>query len=164
MRSRILATVRGEAEIFASERDRGHAIVIPRQRRVAHGLALLVAASLGALAMLIALTAGGETSMSVHAAGPQAVLHRVGSRAELVLSGMSEPPEGQVYELWIQRAGARPDPTDVLFTVTGAGRGTVEVPGGLRGLNAVLVTREPRGGSSVPSGPPILRVAVPHSL
>ncbi|HEY4996384.1 MAG TPA: anti-sigma factor, partial [Solirubrobacteraceae bacterium] len=82
--------------------------------------------------------------------------------AELVVSGMSEPPPGQVYELWTERAGEPPRPTDALFTVTSAGKATVEVPGGLRGVSGVMVTREPRGGSSVPSAAAVLRVSVPR--
>jgi Anti-sigma-K factor rskA len=165
MRSRILAAVRGEAEIFASEPYRPDRIAFSPRRRLVHALALLAAAALGALAMLIALESGRhDVRRSISAAGPKAALHRVGSRAQLIVSGMSEPPPGRVYELWTQRAGAAPRPTDALFTVTSTGMGTVEVPGGLRGVSAVMVTNEPRGGSAVPTSPAILRLAVPRNL
>lgn len=73
---------------------------------------------------------------------------------------MSEPPIGEVYEVWLARAGQQPQPTDALFTVTSAGSAAVEIPGELHGLDAVMVTAEPIGGSSSPTSPPVLRVAL----
>lgn len=74
---------------------------------------------------------------------------------------MSEPPFGEVYELWLDRPGAPPRPTDALFAVTRAGSADVQIPGSLRGVRSVLVTAEPLGGSSSPTSAPILRVAIP---
>ncbi len=74
---------------------------------------------------------------------------------------MSEPPFGEVYELWLDRPGAPPRPTDALFTVTRAGSADVQIPGSLRGVRSVLVTAEPLGGSPSPTSAPILRVAIP---
>ncbi len=163
MRSRILASVRRDAEALMPGHARAQPDPMPSRRALADVLMLFGAAALGALAMFVALDGGRRENLSgIHASGPSAVLHRAGGRAEIVVSGMSEPPAGQIYELWTERPGRAPHPTDALFTVTSAGNGTVEVPGGLRGVSAVMVTREPRGGSSTPSGPPVLRIAVDH--
>jgi hypothetical protein len=50
-----------------------------------------------------------------------------------------------------------PEPT---FDVGADGRGAVAVPEDLSDAQAVLLTREPRGGSRAPSEDPILKVAL----
>jgi hypothetical protein len=90
----------------------------------------------------------------------QASLQRIGSHAELIVSGMPEPPVGEVYEVWLNHASGPPQPTDALFTVTRAGNGSVDVPGPLQGVRSVTVTSEPLGGSSSPTSPPVLQLRV----
>jgi hypothetical protein len=48
----------------------------------------------------------------------------------------------------------------VLFSVTGSGSGSVNVPGNLHGVKEVMVTSEPLGGSSRPTSSPVLRVVL----
>jgi hypothetical protein len=50
-----------------------------------------------------------------------------------------------------------PEPT---FEVGADGSGAVAVPEDLSGAQAVMVTREPRGGSRAPSEKPILTVTL----
>jgi hypothetical protein len=62
----------------------------------------------------------------------------------------------QVYQAWVQRNGmVIPQPT---FEVGPDGSGAVAVPEDLSDAQAVLVTREPRGGATAPSEQPILSV------
>jgi hypothetical protein len=118
-----------------------------------------------ALAVVLQPPTGAEDVRSprrdASASAPVASLRRVGHTAELEISRMSEPPFGEVYELWLDRPGAPPRPTDALFSATSAGRAAVQIPGSLRGLRSVLVTAEPLGGSSSPTSAPILWVAIP---
>lgn len=100
-----------------------------------------------------AKTSGAETAT-------HALLRRIDSHAELIVSGMHEPPIGEVYEVWLNRASGPPQPTDALFTVTDAGSGSVDVPGPLRGVREVMVTSEPLGGSSSPTSAAVLRLRV----
>lgn len=75
-----------------------------------------------------------------------------------VLSAEGLPDLGgrRVYQAWIMRGDeVAPAPT---FVVDRDGRGSLAVPADLSGADAVLVTREPRGGRRVPSEDPILRV------
>jgi len=129
-------------------------------------------ATVGAIAALAALaiallSSGGVPPDSAHIiaglSGARASLRRVGSHAELVVSGMSAPPIGEIYEVWIDRPGQPPQATDTLFTVTREGRATVEVPGRLRGVREVMVTAEPLGGSSEPTSTPVLRALLAHN-
>jgi hypothetical protein len=86
-----------------------------------------------------------------------AELRLAGGHAELVISGMPQPPAGEVYEVWrVGRGGGPPRPTTALFGVTTAGDGVVAVPGGLRALAEVLVTAEPAGGTDAPTSPAVI--------
>jgi anti-sigma-K factor RskA len=171
LKERLMATVRKEAAATAAEkraRDR-------RSRRAGFGLTLRPVAGV-ALASVLALggVAGylvgddGQSSTRTVAAqvsgsvsGAQAdVLLRDG-RARLVVSGMPQPPRGRVYQVWVQRAGSAPVPTAALFSPTRDGRGSVDVPGDLRGSPRVLVTDEPAGGSLVPTRAPVIAAALP---
>jgi hypothetical protein len=69
--------------------------------------------------------------------------------------GFPAPPEGRVYQVWLKRPGRDPEPTRALFGVRD-GRATVEVPGAVRGVEQILVTDEPRGGSRVPTRAPVV--------
>jgi anti-sigma factor RsiW len=76
--------------------------------------------------------------------------------AILTLHGM--PPAGgeRVYQAWLQRDGTMvPQPT---FEVRADGGAAVAVPEDLSGAEAVLVTREARGGARAPSEQPLIRV------
>jgi anti-sigma factor RsiW len=76
--------------------------------------------------------------------------------AILEVHGM--PPAGgdSVYQAWVQRDGAMlPQPT---FEVASDGGGAVAVPDDVSDAEAILVTREPRGGARAPSEQPLIRV------
>jgi anti-sigma-K factor RskA len=63
---------------------------------------------------------------------------------------------GRVYQAWIQRDGPIvPQPT---FEVGEDGDGAVAIPDDVSDAEAVMVTREPRGGSRAPSERPLLVV------
>jgi hypothetical protein len=74
----------------------------------------------------------------------------------LTVANMPSPPGNRVYQVWLARAGAAPKPTNAMFTVDRRGEGTVAVPGSLDGIDQVMVTAEPRGGSRVPTSPPVI--------
>jgi Anti-sigma-K factor rskA/Putative zinc-finger len=75
-----------------------------------------------------------------------------------ILSVQGMPPAGgkRVYQAWVQRNGTVvPQPT---FEVGADGGGAVAVPEDLSGAEAVLVTREARGGARAPSERPLIQV------
>jgi hypothetical protein len=160
LRKRVLANVNAEPEPLRVRL--GHAV----NRRLG-GYALPIGALLVAALTIVTIAADpfggsspslGKTSVAAEFRGARATLRRAGNRAELTLLGMPQAPTGEVYEVWLARRGGAPQPTDALFTPTMAGRGSVEVPGSLRGIHEVSVTREPVGGSSRPTSPVVLRV------
>jgi hypothetical protein len=76
--------------------------------------------------------------------------------AILRLQGMPAPGGDRVYQAWVQKDGSViPQPT---FEARGDGAAAVALPDDLSKAKAVLVTREPRGGSRAPSERPLLSV------
>jgi hypothetical protein len=152
LRRRVLASVRGEAH---GPRDSA-------STRVA-GITLVLIACLLAAGLYLGTaspTPSGSDRAVRGAHGLQASLRQFGARAELLVSGMSEPPIGEVYEVWLDRAGRPPQATDALFTVTSNGKASVDVPGSLHGVREIAVTSEPLGGSTHPTSPAVLRVVL----
>ena len=84
-----------------------------------------------------------------------------GDGARLEVTGLRQPPPGQVYEIWIKRGNdIEPGP---LFSVDRDGNGVGAVPGGIEGVDQVMVTRERAGGARRPSEPPVVTVDVGRS-
>lgn len=183
LRERLLQTVRAEAEVLHAA---GPAADRPRaphraRRRIALplGRPLALAASLGALVLGAAVGFGIGTSTNdeqtrtvvqvrtVRAAVDAAAAPRGNALivvrdgvATLRVTGLPAPPPGKVYEVWLLRRGAAaPSPTDALFSVSTQGSGRVALPS-VRGVEAVLVTAEPDGGSSAPTSQPFINASL----
>ncbi len=169
LRERVLTTVRSEAELLRAAAGQADSPPARRGRSQAPRVSLLGAgiALATTVAVAVALAIGLRSSppervtsarVAPSIAGAHASLRQANGRAELVVSGMPQPPLGKIYEVWLARGSASPQPTDALFGVTGSGLGSVNVPGSLNGVQEVMVTSEPLGGSSRPTSSPVLRV------
>ena len=132
-----------------------------RPALVAAALALGLVAGFG-----VAQLGGGDDARTVAATVDQGRLPDASGRLRIqgdgedgaILTVQGMPPAGgeQVYQAWVQRDGmVEPQPT---FEVGGDGGGAVAVPDDLSGAEAVLVTREARGGARAPSEQPLIRV------
>ncbi len=173
LRERVMRTVNAEAELLhaaGSGADRP-VLSAPRRRRYVPRLALGAGAVAGSLALGALLFGSGAQAPSMRvstavvaasAPGAHAVLREIGSRGELVVSGMPAPALGKVYEVWLARKDSAPEPTDALFSPTRDGQASVSVPGSLAGVKQVMVTAEPLGGSAHPTSPVII-LATLHS-
>lgn len=170
LRQRVLAQARSEAELLhaaGTEADQPPRARPWRTRRISLPTAGLAIAAAAAIAVAVALSVGSSPQTRVTISrrvaaivpGASASLREIDGRAELVVSGMPQPPLGKIYEVWLGHGPRAPQPTDALFGVTGAGRGSVAVPS-LRYAKEVLVTAEPLGGSSHPTSAPVIRVIV----
>jgi Anti-sigma-K factor rskA/Putative zinc-finger len=109
---------------------------------------------------------GGEDSRTVTASVDQSALPDATASLALQgegedggilrVQGMPSPGRGRVYQAWVMRDGmVEPEPT---FEVGADGGGAAAVPGDLSDAEAVLVTRERRGGAAAPSEEPILTI------
>jgi anti-sigma factor RsiW len=110
----------------------------------------------------VVLLSGGDEGRTVPAqvVAPSAPSARASlttddDRATLRVRDFPAPPRGRVYQVWLKRPGRPPDPTTALFTTRG-GEATVEVPGSVAGVDQVLVTAEPDGGSQEPTRDPVI--------
>ena len=173
LRDRIRGIVRAEArwqDDDGRRERRGRAAARARRRR-AGGLGrvpLAVAAcALLALGVAVGLLAGGggegqpserAVQAKVSVAGASGTLHvSDNGDAQLVVRGLPAPPPGRVYQVWRKQPGVKvPRPTDALFSVSRGGTATVDVPGGVKGVEQVLVSDEPKRGSRVPTGEVVL--------
>lgn len=126
------------------------------------------ALALGAVVTVILVAAGGVALSTSGPAGPRVYSAQVAGpgsaeitvsngRAVLLVHHFSPPAPGEIYEVWLERSGRAPAPTSALFSVTANGDGDVEVPGNLHGVDAVMVTPEPAGGSRIPTHPAVIR-------
>ncbi len=126
----------------------------------------LGAAVAGAAAVVIAV---GGTELGSSGAGRTQVFHArvigtpgsaevrlAGGHADLVVHHLAPPPAGQIYEVWLTRPHQKPQPTSALFSPTTSGDGDVDVPGNLHGVQQVMVTPEPAGGSKHPTHPAVI--------
>jgi anti-sigma factor RsiW len=181
LRERLLDTVHAEAELLhaagaAADRPRP-----ARRRRFApsFGRPLALAGTLAALALGVAVgfgigtvtndeqtrtvvqvrTVRAEVDPVAAPRGSALIVVRDGV-ATLRVTGLPAPPPGKVYEVWLLRRGAAaPSPTDALFSVSTRGSGRVALPS-VRGIEAVLVTAEPEGGSSAPTSQPFINASL----
>ncbi len=155
VRRRVMARVHAQPEPVAALALHRARRLLATRRAVATAIAILT----GLLLVLALSLPGGEGRRAPPTyRSAQVRLTRSAQRAELHLLGMAQPPIGEVYEVWVTGSGGAAKPTDALFTPTSAGSAAVEVPGSLRGITAITVTAEPRGGSSQPTGPVVIRV------
>jgi hypothetical protein len=181
LRERIMDGVRSEAELLdaagaGADRPqparRRARLSLRRPQLLTAGVALRRPQLLSAGAALVAglligaivLNTGSSTptvrvttaQLASLPAGAHATMRQVGAHAELVVSGIAQPPRGKIYELWLAGESGALRPTDALFGVTRSGSASVNVPGDLAGVRRVLVTAEPLGGSQHPTSAPII--------
>lgn len=178
LRESLLAVVREEAgvEAPATRSMRGRK---PRWLDSLGGIAMRPAGALAAVVLLAAGIGGGYAiwggeaeriaepqSRNVQAKVPaasladaiSATLEVHGSSGTLHVQEMPKLDPDEVYEVWVDRAGVM-EPASV-FVLSRDGTAEAAVPGPLAGADAVLVTREPRGGSQQPTNPPLLRASL----
>jgi Anti-sigma-K factor rskA/Putative zinc-finger len=75
---------------------------------------------------------------------------------ELRLTGVDQPKDGKVLEAWVAR-GESVEPVKQTFTPDEAGNASTPIED-LEGVDAVLVTEEPVGGTKVPTMEPFVSV------
>lgn len=177
LQSRIMQTVRAEAELLAAagpDADRPPAPAREsRRRRWSLSLRPALAGALAAGLVAVGIGAGlatrsdepggvarvvpAEVQLPDAFRADASVEIKSDGDARLRVSRLPAPPEGRVYQVWVLREGEEaPRPTDALFQPAVDGHATVDVPGGVRGVAAVLVTDEPDGGSEAPTREPTI--------
>ena len=83
---------------------------------------------------------------------------RSGGGAELNLAHVGQLPPDRVLEAWVQREG-EVEPVKALFVPDRDGNASTMIAD-MRGVEIVMVTREPAGGVSAPTGEPLVQVPI----
>jgi anti-sigma-K factor RskA len=167
LRERILTEARSDLPpAAASERRPLFA------RRWSRPAGWRLAAGLAAAVLLVAVVGGyalrggsGEPGGTTTVAtgkppGVTAKMVQRGDTATLRLANVRSLPEDRVLEAWVQRDG-EVAPVRGLFVPDREGNATTTIPD-MRGVEAVMVTAEPQGGSTAPTSKPMVRIAVPQ--
>jgi anti-sigma-K factor RskA len=152
LKDRVMAEVEREAALLGQT---GAAADRPERRRSFPSLGLWrlapVAVALLIVGVLIGTQLGGGTK-DVRFDRAGATLRIDGDQATLVADDLPAPPQGRVYEVWVQPKGGKVQPTNALFTPRGDGSAEAVVPGDASQFERVMVSDEPPGGSEAPTG------------
>ena len=168
LKRRIVATVEAEARRRKPARQRSRL----RSARLSLGLAgALAALAVGLYVGLGTATAprtvtirssaerGGSrtyfASVAPSLKGATVLVERRGETAALVAYNLPAPPLGKVYELWVAGASGEPKPAGLFGQTVGAVvRVGIDAP--MKGVEKVMVTTEPPGGTLEPTAEPII--------
>lgn len=171
LKGRIMAVVNSEAELLAATGRRADEPERVRPRRsgswsfvswlmrpgVALACALLLLAGGGLAGVLLSRGEDARTVVAkTRSLGADVRLEIRDDGSTLVAKNMPAPPQGRIYQVWLKRSGKKLEPTSALWSTRGDGSAEVAVPGSLDGVEQVLVTDEPRGGSPAPTKPPVI--------
>ena len=131
--------------------------------RPAIGLAALVLVAAAVAGYEIGKGGGGEaggasTVVSRQADGIEVKMVREGNGGTLQLAGVHRLPPKKVLEAWVRREG-RVEPVPALFVPDREGRAETTIAD-MSGVDTVMVTEEPQGGSKEPTSPAIATMRV----
>jgi anti-sigma-K factor RskA len=125
--------------------------------------ALVVAAVAGfAIGGGIGSDEGAQTSTVVRGKAPGVIAKMVseGGSGTLHLANVKQLPNDRVLEAWVQRDG-EVEPVEALFVPDRKGQASTELPD-MEGVEIVMVTTEPRGGSKSPTSSALVTSPVPQ--
>ena len=123
-------------------------------------LALFVAGVAGYTIRDSGSGSGATTATAGHAPGVTAKMVRDGDSGTLRLANVHQLPSDKVLQAWVQR-GKRIESAKTLFVPNRDGTATAVIDD-MQGVDTVMVTAEPRGGSNYPTSEPIVSVAIPQ--
>jgi len=179
LRERVMSEVRMEAEpadAFAEEPPNAglFARAADWLRELGSGpMGLRPVAGFAAAVLVVAAVAGfaiggglgsddgGETTTLVAGKAPGVTAKMVseGDGGTLHLANVKQLPSDRVLEAWVQRDGEI-EAVEALFVPDREGRASTELPD-MDGVEVVMVTKEPSGGSESPTGEPLISIDVP---
>jgi anti-sigma-K factor RskA len=171
LRSRLIEQVRSEATAGSRPSRRGLLARLGlggegglRGQRAAIGLtavALIVAGLVGYTVSGGDSGGGGTTTVAAgHSPGVVARVVRDGETGTLRLANLRQLPPDKVLQAWVRRGGQVVS-AKALFVPNSDGTATATIDD-MQGVNTVMVTAEPRGGSVQPTSAPIVSVSIPQ--
>lgn len=124
-------------------------------------VALLVAGVVGYEVGRDGGEAGGGASTVVREINGMTVkMIQEGEGGRLELAGVPQPPEDKVFEAWVERDG-EVEAVPALIVPDRHGHAETTIAD-MEGVETVMVTIEPRGGSETPTGKTVMAMEVPQ--
>ncbi|HEV2819747.1 MAG TPA: anti-sigma factor [Solirubrobacteraceae bacterium] len=176
VRDRVMVIVESEASLLAAASEPVDRTAPPKARWKDWAFGVRPAVSAAVACALLALGIGAgvlavdgeerrEATASVAETLPstKAVLRVDGGEATLRVDGLPAPEKDRDYQVWLKPPGEDPRPAGALFVPSTEGRATVDIPADVTGMEAVLVTNEPAGGSPAPTSDPIIAARPPSA-
>jgi anti-sigma-K factor RskA len=180
LRERVMAEVRFDAapeEVFVEDPAAtglfGRAAIWVRELGsgpmglrpvIGFAVAILVVAAVAGFAIGGGLGSGDgaqtTTVVAGKAPGVTAKMIGHGDSGTLHLANVGQLPSDRVLEAWVQRDG-EVEAVEALFVPDREGRASTELPS-MDGVEVVMVTTEPSGGSESPTGEPLISIPVPQ--
>jgi anti-sigma-K factor RskA len=171
LKVRLMEEVRADvaAEAAATERAKGRERAGFREWLAGinlGGMTWKPLAGMAAAVLVVALgvgyavgTDGGSKIQTIEVQQGNGIVAKVvdeDGSGELQLTGLDQLPKGKTLEAWVQRDEAV-EPVKMLFKPDGEGNATTQIED-LGGVEVVMVTREPTGGTKVPTTKPFVTV------
>jgi anti-sigma factor RsiW len=103
---------------------------------------------------------GGASTEVMREHGVTVKMVREGNGGTLELANVRRMPPTKVLEAWVRRNGTM-EPVPALFVPDRAGRASTMIAD-MAGVDAVMVTQEPQGGSEEPTSVPIVTMSIPR--
>jgi anti-sigma-K factor RskA len=177
LKDRIMAVVRAEAELLtaagarADEPEPAAAPARPERqgwwRRTLLSLRPLPAIGLATAVLAVGvvagvlITGGGDSTRTVSAKvtlasapNARASLAVTGDDGRLNVSNFPAAGNGRVYQVWLVKGSGKPTSAG-LFRVAGNGQASFAIPESMKGVDQVMVSVEPGGGSDQPTSQPV---------
>lgn len=102
---------------------------------------------------------GGDSTIVSRENGIAVKMVGEGDAGTLQLANVPQLPDGRVLQAWVQRDG-EVEAVRALFVPDREGRASTQLPE-MTGVEVVMVTAEPKGGSEAPTSAPIVTLSVP---
>jgi anti-sigma-K factor RskA len=105
-------------------------------------------------------TGGGASTVVRQVDGLTVKMVQEGSAGTLQIEGLEPLPSDKVLEAWVEREG-EVEAVPALFVPDRNGHAEATIAD-MTGVEVVMVTEEPPGGSEAPTGEPIMTMSVPQ--
>lgn len=103
---------------------------------------------------------GGASTVVREINGMTVKMIQEGEGGRLELAGVPQPPEDKVFEAWVERDG-EVEAVPALIVPDRHGHAETTIAD-MEGVETVMVTVEPRGGSETPTGKTVMAMEVPQ--
>jgi len=102
---------------------------------------------------------GNASTLERQIGGLTVKMVQEGESGTLQLAGVHQLPPDRVLEAWVEREG-EVEAVPALFIPNRDGQAETRIAD-MSGVDVVMVTEEPQGGSEAPTGEPIIQMEVP---